>query len=309
MASCINPWTKKNTTARKQGSASNPIAKGNITYPCGKCAPCLQRKQQEWAFRLNYEDKDAITSYFYTITYHDLFLVTDIKSHVPTLVKEHAKEYIEKLKIANLQEVMKDLNCTWRKAQQYEKANPFKYFIVGEYGSQLGRPHYHAYIKNIHPRLANDPVRNWEKGEVLAVPSNPATIAYLTKYLTKPEEEKTKTLSVLREFSLKSKGLGSKYIQENKDYHKNHKTAMTKFQGRDSMIPRYFKDKIFSDYEKRIVKDRAELALNDDFWKQVQRMSKFKESKDAWLEYDAINHEEAMQMHQKSIQTFKSRKL
>lgn len=121
---------------------------------------------------------------FCTLTYSD--------DHLPpngSLVPEHAKAFLRRL--------------------QY-RLNPlkFRYFIVGEYGEETWRPHYHAILFNVqcdpshYERVNNkrmyagskDIWEAWSMGGTQTYPASKEliqyTAGYVTKKLTKEEDER-----------------------------------------------------------------------------------------------------------------------
>lgn len=95
---------------------------------------------------------------------------------------------------------------------------PFKYYIVSEYGSKFGRPHYHGIIFGLDFHLPNwlpyfvklsdkgFPIYSshvlekvWKNGFLSFDRVTPRDIAYVTKYISKSSGEN---------FSLYSRGLG-----------------------------------------------------------------------------------------------------
>jgi len=90
--------------------------------PCGKCIGCKTDKAREWAARCYHESKLHKHSYFVTLTYDD--------NNLPqggTLLKEHIQDFIKALR---------------------QKIQPIKirYYLAGEYGEKLSRPHYHILL-------------------------------------------------------------------------------------------------------------------------------------------------------------------
>lgn len=95
---------------------------GLIAFGCGQCLPCRINKRRTWAHRLMLEAFKHSQSAFVTLTYDD--------EHLPergSLKPEHTKNWMKRL----------------RKALAPVK---IRFFLVGEYGDETGRPHYHAAI-------------------------------------------------------------------------------------------------------------------------------------------------------------------
>lgn len=75
---CPSPVTIKNP---------NPLKKGYIAVPCGKCGACRKNRRASWTFRLTKEAKNSKNSFFVTLTYNDEEIPT-IKNEIPTLKKK-----------------------------------------------------------------------------------------------------------------------------------------------------------------------------------------------------------------------------
>lgn len=90
-----------------------------LTLPCGRCVGCRLDRALEWSLRCMHEAQLHEFSSFVTLTYED-----DPIS----------------LRYRDFQLFMKRL----RKAH-----GPVRFFMAGEYGEQLGRPHFHALLFGI----------------------------------------------------------------------------------------------------------------------------------------------------------------
>lgn len=92
---------------------------GSFYTPCGQCGECRLSRARTWATRCVHESTYWKNSCFITLTY---------KTPPPenSLDPQDTKLFIERLR--------------------YHLGTPFKYFLVGEYGDQGDRPHYHALI-------------------------------------------------------------------------------------------------------------------------------------------------------------------
>lgn len=92
-----------------------------------------------------------------------------------------------------------------------------RYFLSGEYGDKLGRPHYHAILFGLSVLDHETVAEAWDQGFVTTAPLTPGRMAYCAKYLQK----KIIKAGVdryddgrLSEFALMSRrpGLGSAFI-------------------------------------------------------------------------------------------------
>lgn len=111
--------------------ASPYMAAGLKPYPCGQCLPCRFNRRRIWTHRLMLEAALHGDNAFVTLTYSDANLPTirppaafSESGTVPTLVPKHTQDFLKR----------------FRKA-----ASPLRlrFYLVGEYGEQTQRPHYH----------------------------------------------------------------------------------------------------------------------------------------------------------------------
>lgn len=104
-----------------------------ISLPCGRCIGCRQERGRQWAVRLMHENKLHEESIFVTLTFNDESLPKDLSLSVPTC----------QLFIKKLREAIQPQQKTGEKKPPRKK---IKFFMSGEYGDELQRPHYHAII-------------------------------------------------------------------------------------------------------------------------------------------------------------------
>lgn len=104
-----------------------------VTLPCGSCDGCLLERSRQWAVRCVHEASMHAANCFVTLTFSEAFLPPG-----GSLVKHRGRCDCDGL-CRTFAGFMKRL----RKEFAHEK---IRYFHCGEYGDQLGRPHYHAAI-------------------------------------------------------------------------------------------------------------------------------------------------------------------
>lgn len=91
-------------------------------FGCGQCMPCRFNKRREWTHRLMLEANLHSDSAFVTLTYR----FTEMNENgQPVVVPKHTQDWLKRL----------------RKEIYPRKV---RYFLVGEYGSETQRPHYHV---------------------------------------------------------------------------------------------------------------------------------------------------------------------
>lgn len=132
----------------------NPYMKGSIPCGCGQCVVCRIARRRLWANRLMLEKLSHENASFVTLTYADANVEdvtgTDWKANRPvlgTLVYEHPRNFLKKLRrhCANVDE-------NWK----------IRYYLVGEYGDESERPHYHIALYGF-PHCLNGQTNHLQK--------------------------------------------------------------------------------------------------------------------------------------------------
>lgn len=132
-ASWVNPKTgRRGITFRKEEAF---VDLGPVHVPCGRCLGCFLERSRQWAIRCWHESQLHDHNAYLTLTYRPESLPAG-----GTLVKKHFQDFMKRLRKAR--EYRDHFRNTWRL--------PISYFHCGEYGEDLGRPHYHALIFNTH---------------------------------------------------------------------------------------------------------------------------------------------------------------
>lgn len=204
-----------------------------VPVPCGRCPPCQKRRVSQWSFRLLQEEKRSFSSLFITLTYDTRFVPISEKGYM-SLQKSDFQKFMKRLR---------------KNSKQNEKIS---YYACGEYGSRNFRPHYHAIIFNARKEQIE---RAWRLGDIHIGSVTGASLAYTLKYINKG-----KIIPMHRnddrvpEFSLMSKGMGVNYITPSiVAYHKADlsRAYVTNPDGHKIALPRYYKQKIYSEYEQK----------------------------------------------------------
>lgn len=249
--------------------------------PCGKCPQCLARKGSEWSFRLRYHEKSVMSSMCVTLTYNVKNVPLSECCHYMTLNKSHVPAFIKRLRSAHV------------RAGKYDVENPIKYFAVGEYGSKFGRPHYHVILFNVdrsvlldkgsdkvikfcgwdRKRVAVSP--SWEFGHVTVDKLSAAAIGYCLKYMLKAGKIPVhRNDDRQREFRVMSKLLGANYLSENMvRWHKDDldkRMYVPIEDGKKISMPRYFKDKIYTDKERERLKEVYAAVMIEKYIEHVK---------------------------------------
>ena len=202
--------------------------------PCGKCIECLKLRVNSWFVRLMNEQKHSDSSLFLTLTIDDENL-------------EYSEDWQPQLCYRDVQLFIKKL----RKQNAKHTKNKIKYFAVGEYGSLTARPHYHLIIFNVHDR--KDIEKCWTLGNIHIGKMEPASTYYTLKYALK-RATKIKKTDDLRtvEKAIMSRGLGINFLTEKmvNFYKDDVSRGIILEDGKKLPLPRYYRDKIFTNSEK-----------------------------------------------------------
>lgn len=207
-----------------------------IPVPCGKCPACVARQVSAWSFRLCQEGVISSSAWFITLTYST--------THVPITRAGY-------------------MSCNKKDVQNFmkrlRKAHPpnvrLKYFLAAEYGGKTQRPHYHLILFNADVSLIQSA---WDLGNVHYGSVTPASIGYCLKYISKGRLIPShKNDDREPEFRLMSKRLGANYLTDNMvKWHKadlENRMYCNLQGGQKISMPRYYKDKIYSEQERKRV--------------------------------------------------------
>ena len=236
----------------------------SVKLPCGKCAACINRKIQEWTFRLDNERLNSKVTYFVTLTYNNYYVPIN-KYGKMELQKEHVQQFLKKLRYDHDNDpeygIFEDhyFKCNLRNEK-------IKYYAVGEYGTERKRPHYHLVMYNTGKKAIED---NWEYGEVdIQIPRSSQAIGYVIKYLHKRIYNITPK-NVKPEFSIMSKGIGLGYVEKMKQWHKKNLDILYTSNEINTQVPmsRFYREKLFTEKERSdqipIIKNNLETNEKD----------------------------------------------
>lgn len=219
--------------------------------PCGKCNACLVRSRMEWACRLEYEDRQAKSSFFVTLSYDN--------DHLPVV------EYVEpdtgacfyngvvskrdiQLFMKRLRKELDSLGCKLR------------YYLISEYGPQTLRPHYHGlfFLDSVvdHDSFHRACCSAWPlcRPERLTVD---AVTAERIKYCTEYALTKNSIPSYLEpNFRLMSRrpGIGASYVDLMGKWHKSERFFTYMNDNHVITLPRYYREKL---YDHETLENRA----------------------------------------------------
>lgn len=141
--------------------------------------------------------------------------------------------------------------------------NKLKYYACGEYGDETQRPHYHTIIFNTPRKWTLDSryiMDYWKNGQVHLAPCNMKTINYTLKYLMKGRWNPLHELDDRQpNFSLMSKNMGKNYLTRAMQRHQieNLNSFVTLPSGVKTGMPRYYKDKLYTEGQKAEIARKA----------------------------------------------------
>lgn len=123
-----------------------------VQVACGQCVGCRVDRTEDWTTRIMHEVACHDLNQFVTLTYDD--------EHLPSngsLVKKDFPKFMKRLRRFREREHV----IRYPDPDKRPVLAKVRYFAVGEYGDQLGRPHYHAVLFGIdfadkHPHSKNE---------------------------------------------------------------------------------------------------------------------------------------------------------
>lgn len=139
-----------------------PFVKGITPFPCGQCLPCRLNRRRLWTHRLLLESQCHEFNSFWTLTYDD--------QHVPvdgSLNPRHTELWLKRLR--------KALGPT----------RPVRYYLVGEYGDETFRPHYHPALFGVSHLESELVLETWSMGHVMGGTLTLESAQYIAGYVTK----------------------------------------------------------------------------------------------------------------------------
>lgn len=143
----------------------NPYMPGETPFGCGQCLPCRINRRRQWTWRQYLESLMHQQNAFVTLTYAE-------EPAGGNLVKKDAQDWLHRL----------------RKAVRPAKV---RYFLVGEYGPQTLRPHYHATLFGLGVEHSAQIETSWGHGHVLTAEFNELTAQYISGYVVKKLTDST----------------------------------------------------------------------------------------------------------------------
>ena len=243
---CLYPVYGRNPKFRKNKKNKGivPICTDErlliVPFKCGKCHECRKQKAREWRVRLS-EELRTNFAYFLTLTFDnkhlkELGLKTGLQweGNENTIVTKALRLFLERVR----KETKKSL----------------RHWFATELGEEKGRIHLHGIV--FGQKSAALVRKHWNYGNIfIGSYVNERSISYITKYMTKVDTKHPLYTQIV----LASKGIGAEYVNRQKNgwQKKNYRSICVpkyKFRnGTEIAMPKYYKDKLFSDKEREIM--------------------------------------------------------
>lgn len=218
-----------------------------INVDCGRCINCFRKYMSSWRFRLIHEfygmsREQLQRSYFVTLTIEPKFY-TEKKP----LLKKMVRRFLERVR------------------KKY--GSSIRHFLVTERGEDFNRLHFHGFFFDTKFPVS-ETYNLWYYGFVQVSPvldsQSPLSqkISYCTSYVTKGKKGKLDLIIVHEDFPivLVSPGLGKSYLLNPSAIHSGATLFPMAYElnGSPRSLPRYLRQKVFTD-------DELETLKNDYF--------------------------------------------
>lgn len=230
-----------------------------IAVACGRCAACQSNHRKMWFFRLKVESNKCVVSYVVTLTYNEL----DVPDYV---VSEDKSFRYHPIRYEDVQKFHKRLR---------KRVGPFRFFAVCEYGPDKLRPHYHIcyfFDRAVSKYDFDDAVfKEWFPNSRITIDTtNDRAANYILSYcLSKvgddiPKEFWPRIRCSNRPFI----GAGLLDNQEFLDWLHLTKSDISNYVGYSTRLPRIFRDKVFSEEEKKFIQQELGRAIDQKHERQ-----------------------------------------
>lgn len=235
-------------------SCSNPFYIPSITnyfgeiipLPCGCCLSCKIDRRSLWEMRLKSEWQKYQRCAFVRLSYDDFHLPYGKDGLYPSLNRSDVHKFLDnirnKLKYYDFKGMLN--NPDVRKGVRPD----FKYFVVGEYGEDKGRPHYHVIFFGLDFQQAKKLIQTtWKKGFTDVRPLKSGGIRYVLKYIDKGLAAGRSRVMLYDRFCIErpkimaSKGIGVDYFLSQLDVLEH--TGCVKVGARYVNVPVYYRNK------------------------------------------------------------------
>lgn len=191
---------------------------------CGRCPGCRMATGRMWSIRCLHESLSHYCSSFVTLTLADDLLA-------------------ERLDHGLFQLFVKRLR---------KRVGELRYFMCGEYGELYGRAHYHAILFGVdHQALVEE---SWKLGHVRSDDVTPASISYVTGYVTKASSEPFGKPRPYRKMSRRP-ALGLRYFERFKG---DFEGGSAVWGGMETSLPPFYRKKLDPEVLERLTMDSVQ---------------------------------------------------
>lgn len=136
---CFHPVTAYRLSSGEVVFAERGDVLQTLSLPCGRCNGCRLERARMWSVRITHEAQmHGGRNSFLTLTYSDDYLPSDWS-----------------LRYSDFQRFMRRVR---------REFGPTRFFMCGEYGEELGRPHYHCGLFGVDFRADRKPFRKTDAG-------------------------------------------------------------------------------------------------------------------------------------------------
>lgn len=189
--------------------------KDGFQFPCGQCQNCRINKRRDWQSRLLLEAATHDHGIFVTLTFADF--------GTPSVLRRvYIKEFTDSIR---------------------RNSPSVRFYAVGEYGTKLGRAHFHIHLFSDVPILDNHIREAWPYGRIHVGDTEPASLDYVLGYLLKSSKViRWPIEKQFPEFRYYSQGLG-KYALSHLLIDGTELPREFKVFGRKWPIGRYLRDR------------------------------------------------------------------
>lgn len=240
---CVFGRTIKNrryTETKKNGGKIPPLRDMSllgVETKCGTCIDCLKERAGEWRIRLTEEAKsNQWRGHFITLTY-DEYHLQKLQEEVGDSQRNIAKTSIRR----------------WLELWRKKHGSRPRHWIITEMGHKgTERLHLHGIVYGISKEEARALMDMWKYGKekFLGYSFNPSVVGYVTKYLTKPDEQHRGYIGEI----FCSPGLGAEYVRKNRHIHRFQEEKTNAFykgtKGEKRSLPMYYKRKLWTDEQR-----------------------------------------------------------
>lgn len=276
---CLSPILLRNRgTQLKDGTYTSDYSQTTqyVEVPCGKCYNCLARKRNQWFCRISQEIKYSDSVHFVTLTYSDDAWLGNLTKNTGekldplpySIDKSHLQLFFKRLR----------------------KLHKFRYFAVGEYGSESLRPHYHIILFNYpKERVYEDIQACWYYGMIdVSDDINPGVINYTVKYIVNGQDDRL-TDEQQKNFMLCSKApaIGYSFLEDYRNIasiENNPDGRIRDEYGNSFSMPRYYKDKTINADPLLKLRNKQLNQIYDYKQEQQEHKLKFKQ-RDQYFKY------------------------